>query len=197
MCGVKADHAAVAAAHRLAQAEQTDIVGRRVVIGVVVVKADLDVGLVRPHPRSGKRLPPGVENIVNQACRRASAQPGARSCSTRSNKSPSPRPRPSRQRAAGRRSRNARRDRECRRTRAICSRQAGIAKSSGRSTIVGSGYARISSTARRISSMARGGELDPVILGPDIIADPGARSFDGGHVDHLVLPRMPVEATLS
>ena len=47
--GMKADHAAVPAALRLAQAEQTDIVGQRVVIGVVVVEADLDVGLVRAN----------------------------------------------------------------------------------------------------------------------------------------------------
>src|SRR3984893_13020432 len=62
---MKADDPAVPAALRLTQAEQTDIVGRRVVIGVVVVKADLDVGLVRADTRSGKRLLPGVENIVD------------------------------------------------------------------------------------------------------------------------------------
>jgi len=62
---MKADDAAVPAALRPAQAEQTDIVGRRVVVGIVVVEADLDVGLVRADTRSGKRLLPGVENIVD------------------------------------------------------------------------------------------------------------------------------------
>src|SRR5271166_4513648 len=51
--GMKADDAAMPAALRLAQAEQTDIFGRPVVIGVVVVEADLDVGLVRADTRAG------------------------------------------------------------------------------------------------------------------------------------------------
>src|SRR5438270_6728318 len=64
--GMKADDAAMPAALRPAQAEQTDIVGRRVVIGVVVVKTDLDVGLVGPNARSGKRLLPGIEHVVDK-----------------------------------------------------------------------------------------------------------------------------------
>src|ERR1700730_4805522 len=63
--GMEADARSVPAALRLTQAEQTDIVGRRVVIGVVVVKADLDVGLVRADTRSGKGPLPGVEHVVD------------------------------------------------------------------------------------------------------------------------------------
>src|ERR1700751_258086 len=54
--GMKTDEAAVPAALRPAQAQQTDIVGRGVVVGVVVVKADFGIGLVGADTRSGKRL---------------------------------------------------------------------------------------------------------------------------------------------
>src|SRR5204863_3367681 len=57
---VKADHAAMAAALRLTQTEQPDVIGRRVVIGVVVVKADFGIGLVGADTRAGERLLPGV-----------------------------------------------------------------------------------------------------------------------------------------
>src|SRR6201993_1868934 len=50
--GMKADDAAEPAALRLTQAEQTDIVGRGLVIGVVVVKPDFAIGLVGANARS-------------------------------------------------------------------------------------------------------------------------------------------------
>ncbi len=63
---VKAQHPAVAAAHRPAHAEEADIVGWGIVIGVVVVKADFDVGLIRAHSRSRQCLLPGVEHIIDE-----------------------------------------------------------------------------------------------------------------------------------
>src|SRR6516162_4686234 len=53
--GLKADDATVPAALGPAQAQQTDIIGRNVVIRVVDVEANLDVGLVRANTRSGER----------------------------------------------------------------------------------------------------------------------------------------------
>ena len=66
MRGVKTDDPAVAAAHRSPQAEETHIVRRRLVIRVVVVKADLDVGFVRTHPRTRQCLLPSIEHVVDQ-----------------------------------------------------------------------------------------------------------------------------------
>src|SRR6266404_2041986 len=184
---MKAEDTAVAAAHRPAQAEQADIVGRGVVIGVVVVKADLDVGLVRPHARSGKRLLPGVEHIVDQSAvellrdrardharqepvdrrRLASIHLGDGQAvdDREAHAAVENLPYPSHLLAAGRHDEIFGSEHDCRQRKCpdLVDRAADLV-------------------------MARGRKLDPVILRLDIAPDPSTRAVDGYQIDHYGAP---------
>ena len=62
--GRDAHHLADAALHRRMQAEQADELGRRLVVGIVVVEAQVDVGDGRPDARAGLELRAGVHHVV-------------------------------------------------------------------------------------------------------------------------------------
>ncbi len=167
----------MAAAHRPAQAQQADVIGRRVVVGVVVVKADFDIGLVGTNPRTRQCLLPGVEHVVDQgavellrdrARNHARQQPidrgrlagihlverqpvDDRKAHTRGEH----RPRPRHRLVAGRH-REILRAEDDRRQRV--------------------GAQLVDSPADLVE--AGGVEFDPPILGADIGAHPGARPFD-------------------